>query len=133
MPNDEVKQGDLYDINPDDLEESFLDVAKTFFNIARNTITAYKTQLQVKKKLRKISAQVFINEKNRTDVKVTDNMAKELVVVDKEVSDCNDEYIEALSVYETYKSYKETVLLKKEMLVALGYNRKLEADLEKER
>lgn len=133
MSNKEIEESDFYNINPESLEDSFLDIPKVFFGAARATANAYHEQLLAKSALKKASAQSFINTKNRKDTKITDGLAKEMIEVDPQVLKKQEVYFKALNAYERCKSLKETILIKKEALIAIGYNRKLEVDLEKER
>ncbi len=130
-----INPEDLYNINPDDLEKVFLDVTKTFFTTAGMTARAYGEYLQEKNMLKQISARVFLESKKENDKgKVpSDAVAKEKVEINEEVINQRQKLTERTIEYEKLKAAKETVLTKKEMLTAIGYNRKLELDVEKQR
>lgn len=135
MPDREINTGDLYNINPDDLEKGFLEVTKVFFTTAGLTARAYGEYLTAKNELKRVSAEVFLiakkpDEKGKAP---SDAVAKERVEVDKEVTDQKALLVAKTLDYEKLKAAKETILTKKEMLTAIGYNRKLELDVTKQR
>lgn len=126
---------DLYNINPDDLETGFLAVTKVFFTVAGATAKAYGGYLEAKNELKRISAKAFLESK-KPDEKgkaPSDAVAKEKVELNQGVIDQRLLLLDKTKEYENFKAAKETILIKKEMLTAIGYNRKLELDVEKQR
>lgn len=135
MSEKDFKPGDLYNINPDDLEEGFLSVTKVFFTTTGMTARAYGEYLEARNELKRKSAEIFLVAK-KPDEKgkaTSDAVAKEKVEISEEVINQRKVLVGKTLEYEKLKAAKETILTKKEMLTAIGYNRKLELDIERQR
>ena len=117
----------FYDINPDDLESECIKVIKAFYTFSALTAQAYADQLVAKDEVKKVSARAFMDAKT---TKSTDNKAKEMVQIDPFVIKAKKLYLDKLKVWEDFKAHKETTVMKKEMLVQMGFNRKVEAGIE---
>ncbi len=136
MTDKEIETEDLYNINPDDLEDGFLDVTRIFFTTAGMTARTYGEYLEEKNELKRISAVAFLKAKEADVIsgKVpSDAVAKEKVEINKEVKDQKKALVAKTIEYEKSKVAKETILIKKDMITAIGYNRKLEYDVESQR
>jgi len=111
----------FYNINPDSLEDEYIKVVKAFYVFSSLTSEAYADQLMAKDEIKKASALVFLQSKKEGD---TDKKAEAKVNANEIVNKVKRDYIDKLRKWEEYKGHKETTMLKKEMLVSLGFNRK---------
>ena len=111
----------FYNINPDDLENEYIKVLKAFYVFSNLTSETYADQLIAKDAVKKISAQVFLQSKEGAD---TDKKAEAVVNASDLVGNVKKDYLNKLRKWEEYKGHKETTIFKKDMLVAIGFNRK---------
>jgi hypothetical protein len=116
----------FYDINPDNLEDEYIKVVKAFYIFSNLTSEAYADQLVAKDNVKKLSGMAFIQAKKNGD---TDKKAEAKVNADPIVVKARSDYIEKIRKWEEYKGHKETTMLKKEMLVSLGFNRKTDLNV----
>jgi len=116
----------FYDINPDNLEDEYIKVVKAFYIFSNLTSEAYADQLVAKDNVKKLSGMAFIQAKKNGD---TDKKAEAKVNADPIVVKARSDYIEKIRKWEEYKGHKETTMLKKEMLVSLGFNRKIDLNV----
>jgi|TARA_Y100000310_G_C20613170_1_gene779133 hypothetical protein len=117
---------DLYNINPDDLEGEYIKVVKSFYIFSRLTSEAYADSLTAKEELKKISSQVFLDAKSEGS---TDNKCKEVVNISPNVIKAKKAYIDKVRKWELYKSNRDTVVMKKDMLKSIGFNRKVDSEV----
>ena len=111
----------FYDINPDNLEDEYIKVVKAFYIFANLTSESYADQLVAKDKVKKLSAQAFIQAKKAG---ATDKKSEALVNAEPAVLTAKADLIAKIRKWEEYKGHKETTMLKTEMLKSIGFNRK---------
>ncbi len=117
----------FYDVNPEELDEELVRTVKAFFTFSVLTGDSYIEQLIAKDHIKKVSAQAFLAAKADG---ATDNKAKECVHVAPTVIDAKKDFFDKLKVWEEYKAQKETTVMKKDSLVQMGFNRKVDANIE---
>ena len=99
--NDSVRN--LYNINPDNLEDEYINVVKAFYLYSRLTTEAYSDQLIAKDKVKKVSAKIFLKSKMCGD---TDKKAENVVSADEGVvQEANEIIGESLKENEEYLKY----------------------------
>jgi|3_EtaG_2_1085321.scaffolds.fasta_scaffold00659_15 hypothetical protein len=118
---------DLYNINPDDLEGEYIKVVKSFYIFSRLTAESYAEHLTAKDELKRISSQVFLDAKSENGN--TDNKCKEIVNISPAVIKHKKEYVDSVRKWELYKGNRDAVVMKKDMLKSIGFNRKVDSDV----
>jgi len=126
--NDSVRN--LYNINPDNLEDEYINVVKAFYLYSRLTTEAYSDQLIAKDKVKKVSAKIFLKSKMCGD---TDKKAENVVSADEGVvQEAKKDYFEKVRIWEGYKNNKESAVMKHDVLKSIGFNRKTDSNIDKD-
>jgi hypothetical protein len=79
-----------------------------------------------KDQVKKLSAQAFIQAKKNGD---TDKTAEAKVHANPTVIKAKSDLIDKIRKWEEYKGHKETTMLKKDMLVSIGFGRKTDLNV----
>jgi hypothetical protein len=116
------------DMNPDDLDKECISIVKDYYQYAKLTSHAYIEQLKAKEQVKKVSANVFLEAKDAG--KATDNKCKELVASNARVEETKNDYFSKLKIWEDFKNKKEAIILKKDMIKQMSFNRRTEQDVE---
>jgi hypothetical protein len=115
------------DINPDDLDTECLSIVKDFYQYAKLTSHAYVEQLKAKDHVKSVSASVFLIAKEDGG---TDKKCAEVVLKSTHVQQAKGEYFTSLKEWENFRNKKEAIILKKDMIKQISFNRKTEQDVE---
>lgn len=116
------------DINPDDLDKECYSIVKDYYQYAKLTTHAFIEQLKAKDHVKRVSAHVFLIAKE--EGKNTDKKCGEMVSASTKVLDAKTEYFTQLKIWEDFKDKKESVILKKDMIKQMSFNRRTEQDVE---
>jgi hypothetical protein len=117
----------FYNVNPEELEDELVRTVKAYFTFSVLEGESHVDQLVAKDYIKRVSAQAFLLAKADG---ATDNKAKESVHVASTVIDAKKDYFKKLRIWEENKAQKETTVMKKQSLCAIGFNRNTDAKIE---